>query len=510
MDPDAGNCDAAFGALTFGCGTEPEAEYDAGFYTFDGAQAQACLAAFAAATDCSSATQLAISTACANLLGPNVPEGGTCINDANCIPPAPGVGPSQTFGCDTESGDNGTGCTWTCSYGHHLGEVCGSGANGSGCAEGSCVSVSFTDGGSNLLCVPAAAEGEPCGNINQGGNGNTCADPNDFCSNYTFTCTARSAAFGACDPGLCPGYQTCPCDTGTFCVADLADGGGSCLPVLDGGDCGFSACASLGGDSCPCSQLANSRCVEPTDGGDIGACQPYDGVGAACDPTFCPLGARCNCDPSLLCDPTGADGGNVCVSKHGVGGQCYPGQCFDPNDPSCRCDPSQALYCRSDQTCQLHVGDGGACDHSEIRQCDDGLACSNSLCIDANPTQLGEACAPNDGVWCQNGLTCSDFANGVCVQPGSLGDPCFVNGVQPCVSPLHCASGRRRPRGGCLRPRARRGRELHRRQPDLQWLALLRWVDLQRWRIRRAVRALRRPRRLVRPGREPDLRRGVV
>ncbi|MBS2031614.1 MAG: hypothetical protein JST54_27205 [Deltaproteobacteria bacterium] len=435
VDPDAGSCEAVLGISAFGCSAQPEAELNAGLRAFDPDAGHACLAAMSAAPDCSAGTQASTATTCAGVLRAAVAQGGICHADADCIPPTPGAQPSPTFGCDSEDLNDPNGCTYVCSYGKHLGEQCGSGLNGSACVEGNCAAVTLDGGATQYQCIAVAPIGGDCQ------HGSDCADANAYCDPFTATCQLLQGPGGACEPTYCAQEFGCPCAPGSYCNADLSDGGGTCTLPVDGGDCSVQGCNPNQFGDCPCTQLPGTFCQAPTDGGDVGACVPTLPDGSSCTGTCGYGGGLCACGSNSLCiDDDG--GGGICTARApgGVGAFCYPGQCLNFGDPSCRCDLANHAYCNeTTQTCDIRIGDGGACDRTSAFACEEGFTCSQSVCVPSTGAFAGAPCDLSNGVWCQPPLVCSESSGpGSCVTPGGLGDPCYANAGDGCFAPYVC------------------------------------------------------------------------
>ena len=429
VDPDAGNCSEA--ALSWlGCGGSGSDQVNGGLMAFDPVQGQSCLDALASPGGCGDAVDSALLSACATVLLPNVPLGGNCAIDQNCLPPPDAsygdFGPA--YGCDVITAENQLTCLGQCAYGYALGQPCASGWNGAGCVEGQCGFVFFSDGGGGQLCVQPAT-GSSCTQSGLCSGSDVCGVVEDA----GYVCQTPSGVGTLCDLVSANGGVS-TCAAGLYCL-DPGDGGpdGVCTSEgVDGGGCLPSACQGSAID-CAC-DVTQSYCL-PQDGG-TGICAFRGGAGTPCDSTWCPTLAGCACVPGLQCAAPG-DGGaqNVCQALGGVGAPCSTNSCSPPTAVTCQCDSTQSLYCASaSSTCQPQLNLNSACSPADSYACGAGLNCGENVCIGASPL-LGEPCAPNNNINCGAGQTCSDTVLGICVPLATLNQPCSLT-----ASPSACGN----------------------------------------------------------------------
>jgi hypothetical protein len=228
------------------------ASVKAGRAIYDGRAASDCFA-FVTASDCSNVNENPPS--CRDALKGQLPEGGTCFSDLDCMSGVCPINACPFAGC----------CQGACTAPVQpipLGEVCGPG--GSECAEdGVCAvrqnlatcAVRLIEGGAclsagecaaGLICHRSAAEvvgfcakppgpGEPCDVV-----GFPCGSTTHFCDGSTGTCILRGTVGAACQSNEgCQDYARCDPSTMT-CVARGAIGAACPTLAMPGASDGAS------------------------------------------------------------------------------------------------------------------------------------------------------------------------------------------------------------------------------------------------------------------------------
>ncbi len=407
---------------------------------------------------------------------------GTCVDSPNVD--------CQPYTCDAATGACRTTCTGsgdcttnrTCVGGACLlstGQGCSTGTE---CATGFCV-----DG----VCCESACDGI-CARCNLPGTAGFCepvpagSDYDNECTDQpTSTCGRTGMCSGASACALYPVGTTCApatcLGTGTSILADLCDGGGSCL---DAGtktcapyvcspatglclaacganadcaadhECVGTACLRSAGVACSAdTECASGFC---TDGVCCrarcgGTCEACDLAGRAgwCDPV--PAGQdldnECPVDGVSSCDRTGAcsgsrscalyDAGTTCQAASCTGNTSYladtcdgAGTCSDGGSQACigyACNPATGL-CRT--TC------------SQPSDCQTGYSCIGGTCR----KDAGQACT--SGAECATGACCSNVCRDLTSDAdncGACGTVCQqVNGTNACVGSVctpNCNTG---------------------------------------------------------------------
>jgi hypothetical protein len=245
------------------------ADVAAGKVKYDGAQAGACLDAFATAFgSCRlSDPRVRQPASCAQTFVGTVPTGGACLVNEDCVSarctfPSCAVGTCCVGACDaavaaegsvavggacmsTSQCVAGAFCNFdvtapTCVALKPAGQAC---ASSEECVSGTACAVNGNPATTVGACVKPPARGEPCTGLF------TCDSGGDFCDPATRTCLARVAVGGACTPNTddCVLYASCDATTST-CVARGAVGapcvaaaGSSCLSGLT---CANGVCAT--------------------------------------------------------------------------------------------------------------------------------------------------------------------------------------------------------------------------------------------------------------------------
>lgn len=248
----------------------------------------------------------------------------------------------------------------------------------------------------------------------------------------TFDGAAGSRCLSEVSAAACDKYMN---RCGEAAVRPNSDLGQGCLDDMDckPGPGGASArCAGSGcGMTCQLAGVLNGPCLG-------GYCFP----GAWCDRTanLCrapqPAGSSCTsssgCDGNSYCDTVQ----ELCVALPTDGQPCRTGspRCaestwcdYSANPDICRaklgagmsCSSSDAClstafcdFSKSPAICELRRGQGGSC--TSLSQCQDGLRCSQNLCVplsaEGQPCRSASDCQPNLTLSCDNVLrTCLHY-----------------------------------------------------------------------------------------------------
>jgi len=425
LDPTSVNCGEVGTYDLFGCNDGDTGSRIAnGLDTFDDVAGQACLNALAG-NGCDAASLSAVSIACSKLRKANVPVGGDCIDDSDCIFPDAGPfafasDPNATPTCQISYND--VTCGGTCVFGVNPGDLCNLYAAGMGCVSGDCEIVTPDDGGfGSWTCVGyVEADGGDCT------VGTADCDPSlYYCAPSTSTCTPYAADGGDCNLADATNALSTPCGPNAFCLSANDAGTGLCAPINQPGD----ACDPT--QSSPCGR--NSTCLTTAfgDGGDFSICtgnQPQ--LGGHCSPYY---GVGCG-DQATCSD----EFNGVCEYPHVVGELCDPSW----NEPACIANLSCATGADGGNVCQALAVEGQPCGSNgcapllECATVDDG----GSVCV--SQKVIGQSCDVNDYTTCGDGYCAQLPDAGTACQPlVPLGQPCDPNQNQsPCGSNGDCST----------------------------------------------------------------------
>jgi hypothetical protein len=306
--------------------------------------------------------------------------------------------------------------------------------------DGTCVVAADEEGspcGVNDDCVTWACKSGQCGQswAKPCDDGNPCTDDgcypgtgcvhkdnHDPCEDGSACTVEDHCQLGVCSPG-----NDADCDDGNPCTDDMCDAVAGCFhlvnkaPCQQGdkcsplGECDKGQCINLVPLDCndgnPCTQdscAPDTGCVNvPVEGvpcDDGSACTAQDAcAGGSCagTPVLCDDKNPCtddSCEPAVGCihaPNTGAcEDGNPCT----VGDVCGQGKCLagppakcddgelctkDSCDPKTGCvhSPTSNGQCNDNNPCTLwdHC-DAGKCVGLQLKQCDDGVACTTDSC----------------------------------------------------------------------------------------------------------------------------------
>jgi hypothetical protein len=390
-----------------------------GRLTYSATAGQACLDALHQATACDSATYFAVAQACLSpsLLAPAVANGGTCLEDQDCLSSI-GVVPGYQHhfaGCDIDYRDPTLLCSGTCSAGLHLGDRCD--YSTLVCSEGQCAYTALPDAGEGYFCTAQLPLGAAC-------DPNTpylsaCEVSTGYCgpSDGGYACLPRTATVGQpCDANACANYfpSNCECAGTTFC--DIPDDGGvsTCANLLPG------AVAVLPPNNGAVSCANGATYVTLVDGGSVTVCNAVQtALGGICNPYW-------GCGPGMYCDTAQA----ACAIQHLAGEACVVAS------PGC----ALGMVCVSSDggtgVCGLGSAPGEACASGCEAFTDCGtLADGGAGCV-ARPT-LGEPCSTSSS--CVDGY-CAGLGDGgsACAPLIAIGQPCDRAAVGPCADRGYC------------------------------------------------------------------------
>ncbi|MEM6531252.1 MAG: hypothetical protein AAF654_01445 [Myxococcota bacterium] len=222
-------------------------------------------------------------------------------------------------------------------------------------------------------------------------------------------------------------------------------------------------------DSIPCEpglSCLNGQCVRQNDQGCLndeecaasciqGTCQSPAPVGGECDSTG-------DCQPPNVCSALGICGAaDVCTMNGDCpipGESCVIGRCIGISQPGNECDDT--LDCESgtceNGACVLGIGSscdgnksclqaciggqctprspvGGLCDNSENNDCQIGLTCKSSMCLNRGPCDTDAECGPTE-----------NCVFNLCQPPLQIGREC--SGDSDCQFGLGCVEFECRPR----------------------------------------------------------------
>jgi len=246
--PDEATCERGSTA-----GLQVYADVTTGKTIYDGQAAARCLAGYDKLA-CSFSGQAdipALVRTCAQVFAGTVPNGGACLDAAECV--------SQS--CDLEGCNGKTCCAGTCQDKIVAGGSCQ--ANGSVCVDGTY--CHYQGPNSDAICTPFVASGQPCLAGDQCAAGTAClAD-------------AESTTPGMCGKPPAEG-ERCPV--------------GICDSLLDVCDATSKTCVRRAAVGASCA--AGPACVTyATCDATSGVCVAQPGVGDSCDGSSCLLGLAC-------------------------------------------------------------------------------------------------------------------------------------------------------------------------------------------------------------------------
>ncbi len=333
------------------------------------------------------------------------------------------------------------------------------------CAQGQCEAGAPADCDTGLgcttdSCVSTGPDSYTCNHVPVGGScfiGGQCfadgaVDPDNACRG----CVASTSVFewtplaggtacdadgdpctvgDACSAGTCVKGGPADCDDGLDCTADACvDEGGQaeCVHDTGGAACVIDqACVAAGAKnpSNPCLVCDPAQAVDGwSPAGDGTGCDADgDGctVGDACLAGVCQAGAAADCDDGLACtqDACESQGADVfaCSNAIAAGACLIDGVCFGegqsaPEAACLACAPAVSA------TAWTPLSDGAPC-NADDDGCTEGDACSAGACVP------GPARVCDDGVACTQDLCVSTAADASScdhpVEPGS----CLVEGV---------------------------------------------------------------------------------
>ncbi|MGB0714310.1 MAG: IPTL-CTERM sorting domain-containing protein [Phycisphaerae bacterium] len=314
----------------------------------------------------------------------------------------------------------------------------------------------------------------------------------DSCNEDTDSCD-NMPVDALCDNGQgCDGLETCDpnndcqpgtppnCDDGIACTIDSCDPDtGECINVPDDSLCndglfcnGVETCSPVNGceagtppicdDGVSCTM---DSCNEDTDSCDN---MPNDGLcndGAfcngveTCDPTNdCQAGTAPDCNDNVDCTTDACDeNADTCTNTPSNAACDDNVSCtVDVCDPitGCSNSPDDSLcndgdFCNGVETCDPN----NDCQAGSAPDCDDGIACTEDSCDEANDTCTstpvnalcddGVDCTVDEcvaGLGCQNTPDDSFCANGLFCDGNEVCDPVndCQDGTAPCNEPLRC------------------------------------------------------------------------
>jgi len=244
------------------------------------------------------------------------------------------------------------------------------------------------DGGSELVCLPAAPTMEACD-----GNDNDCdssVDEGFDLSNDPMNCGACGNACGeseTCCGGACVDVRTsddhcgaCATAGGASCGASEVCCNGACEDAASCGTC-IEDCAASGRDCC------RGACVDmDNDESHCGGCGIECGAGEVC------CGGACVGSDASHC----GQGCDVCESGDEL---CCTGACVEIGNTHCN---ACGVACTTGQCCDTGCVDLES-DASNCGAC--GNTCpSGQVCSDGN-------CCPSGQTWCAAQGACRDLAN---------------------------------------------------------------------------------------------------
>jgi hypothetical protein len=306
---------------------------------------------------------------------------------------------------------------------------------------------------SRLIGLAATAAAAGCGGVTaaspDGGGGDAAVEMHVVTTEEGCNQVAKALcdALNACAPVFVEEQYgdeaTCISRTALVCMTDQ----------------GLPAITRTPDDLVACAQVApGTSCADALAGRFPAACQIKPGTtanGLACGSNLQCQSGYCNkTDACGVCGPrqaaaggcTSNDGcmqGLVCANKTCVAPAELGKPCNLPNQP-CRSD----LYCTSSSgsgTCAARIESGGPCADNPGDACDvfKGNICNTQdhTCLTINIAKGGEKCGILSKTACVGGIApCSNLLSGVCANPAQDGETCGDANNAVCVPPATCVN----------------------------------------------------------------------